>query len=97
MLESELIDIEVVYGSPDKQMLLQVNVPLGTTAEQAIDSSGILDHFPELDWTKTGIGIFGKVCKPEQILNAGDRVEIYRALKLDPMQQRRQRAQKSRA
>ena len=97
MPELELINVEVVYARSDQQMLLQVQVSPETTAGQAIDVSGILDHFPELDWKNTGIGIFGRVCKLEQILSAGDRVEIYRPLLLDPMQQRRLRAEKSRA
>ena len=96
MPEVELIDVEVAYARSDQQMLLRVRVPPGTTAGQAIDASGILDHFPKLDWKNTSIGIFGKVCKPEHILNAGDRVEVYRPLLMDPMQQRRQRAAKSR-
>ena len=96
MPEVELIDVEVAYARSDQQMLLQVRVPPGTTAGQAIDTSGILDHFPKIDWRNAAIGIFGKVCKPEHILNAGDRVEIYRPLLMDPMQQRRQRAAKSR-
>ena len=96
MPEVEQIDVEVACAKADQQTLLQVQVPIGTTAGQAINVSGILEYFPEINWKNTGIGIFGKACKPEQILNAGDRVEIYRPLLMDPKQQRRQRAQNPR-
>ena len=47
------------------------------TAEQAIQKSKLLSEFPELDIKKLKLGIFGKVCKAKQIIQEGDRVEIY--------------------
>lgn len=47
------------------------------TAQQAIQQSRLLSEFPALDLTKLKIGIFGKACKTDQILQEGDRVEVY--------------------
>lgn len=47
------------------------------TAEQAIQQSRLLSGFPELDLKTLKIGVFGKVCKKNQQLEDGDRVEVY--------------------
>jgi putative ubiquitin-RnfH superfamily antitoxin RatB of RatAB toxin-antitoxin module len=86
------IEIEVVYALPEKQVMRQVRVPDGTTAEQAVRLSGILEIFPEIDLSFNKIGIFGKVVKPGRVLRDSDRVEIYRALAVDPNEARRRRA-----
>jgi putative ubiquitin-RnfH superfamily antitoxin RatB of RatAB toxin-antitoxin module len=86
------IEIEVVYALPEKQVMRQVRVPDGTTAEQAVRLSGILEIFPEIDLSFNKIGIFGKVVKPGRVLRDSDRVEIYRALAVDPKEARRRRA-----
>lgn len=89
--ETEFITVEVAYALKDKQMILELSVDEGTTAEQAIIESGVLDLFPEIDLTKSKIGIFGKLSKAAVELKAGDRVEIYRPLIADPKEVRRKR------
>ena len=86
------IGIEVAYATPDEQLILKLNVPPGTTLQQAIEQSGILDRFPEIDPAAMKVGVFGKLKKPEQVLREGDRVEIYRPLIADPKQVRKERA-----
>ena len=86
------INIEVVYALPQRQMLRQLSVPAGTTAEQAVALSKIGEGFPEINLTHNKLGIFGKLVKPETILRDRDRVEIYRSLIADPKEVRRQRA-----
>jgi len=88
------INIEVAYATTEKQCVLELRLPLGSNAEQAIQSSGILHIFPAIDLTTQTIGIFGNICKLEQTLHDGDRVEIYRPLMQDPMVARRNRAQR---
>jgi putative ubiquitin-RnfH superfamily antitoxin RatB of RatAB toxin-antitoxin module len=78
------IHVEVAYAKPDVQVLLAIEVPLGTTATHAIQRSEIAQRFPELDRTDLKMGVFGKLCKPAQELRDGDRVEIYRPLIADP-------------
>ncbi len=86
------IDIEVVYASPEKQIVRQMNLPEGTTAEQAVKLSGILPQFPEIDLLKNRLGIYGKLAPPTTVLRNRDRVEIYRPLRVDPKENRRKRA-----
>jgi hypothetical protein len=89
--------VEVAYARPDVQVILALELAEGSTAEFAIRQSGILERFPEIDLDQNRIGIFSKPCKLEQILRAGDRVEIYRPLIADPKEARRNRAAKSAA
>lgn len=93
-MADQQIDVEVAYATPDKQLIIPLQVDRGVTVEQAVKLSGVLEHFPEIDPEKIKVGIFGKVCKPDSELQAGERVEIYRPLLLDPKEHRRQRAAK---
>jgi len=89
----ENIQVEVVYALPREQKLLRLEVPSGTTAYEAVKLSGIAGHFPGLDIEAADMGVFGKIIKPrEYVMNAGERVEIYRPLKADPKDVRKQRA-----
>ncbi|MGK9065601.1 RnfH family protein [Stutzerimonas chloritidismutans] len=96
-MDSGVIAVEVVYALADRQKLLQLTVPAGTTARQAALQSGIDAYFPGLDVSSAPLGIFGKaVPKPdERVLEAGERVEIYRPLIADPKEVRKQRAAKA--
>lgn len=89
--------VEIAYARPDVQVILPLEVAEDATAESAIRQSGILERFPEIDLEQNRIGIFSKSCKLEQTLRAGDRVEIYRPLIVDPKESRRSRAAKSAA
>ncbi len=88
--------VEVAYATPEKQQIIALEVSEGTTALEAVHQSGIRDVFPEIDPDGDNMGIFGKVIKSpaEHPLRDGDRVEIYRPLKIDPKQARLNRAKK---
>ncbi|MGH8474452.1 MAG: RnfH family protein [Methylococcales bacterium] len=86
--------VEVVYARAERQALLEVQVEAGSSVQCAIQSSGILDLFPEIDLARNRVGIFGVVCALEQKVQSGDRVEIYRPLIQDPKEARRRRATK---
>ncbi|WP_455216857.1 RnfH family protein [Kaarinaea lacus] len=88
------IAIEVAYALPEHQVILALNVAEGTTLEEAIRSSGILEQFPDIDLAKSKTGIFGKLAKGDTVLREKDRVEIYRPLIADPKDSRRKRAEK---
>jgi len=90
------IEIEVAYAPPhpNEQILKQVRVPTGTTVEQAIKLSKLMDEFPEIDLLKNKLGIFSKFTQRDTILQDNDRIEIYRPLKIDPKEARRIRAKK---
>lgn len=89
---AERIQVEVAYARPDEQVLLPVRVARGATVRQAIEASGILKRFPEIDLARNKVGIFGRLTSLEQVLRDGDRVEIYRPLVADPKEVRRRRA-----
>ena len=76
------MQVGVVYA--DAQVWLNLDVPEGSTAQQAIESSGILTRFPALNLKKNKIGIYGKIAKLTAPLSEGDRVEIYTPIIVDP-------------
>lgn len=93
------MNVEVAYATPEAQQILTVDVPEGTTVFDAVVSSKIAELFPEIDPEATDMGIFGKVIKAPRThrLREGDRVELYRPLKIDPKQARLNRAKKKSA
>jgi uncharacterized protein len=76
--------IGIAYALLKRQAWLTVEVPEGSSIREAIDRSGILAQFPEIDLTQQKVGIFGKVTALDTKLEEGDRVEIYRPLTADP-------------
>ena len=81
--------VEVVLALPDAQTLRRLVLPRGSTARDAVVASGLAADFGKL-------GIYGKVVPPGTLLREGDRVEIYRPLRVDPKDLRRARAAKKR-
>lgn len=92
-----MIEVEVVYAAVDRQVLLTVAVSVGTTVRAALLRSAVAEEFPELDLTHCPVGIFGKVVADpgSRVVQAGDRIEIYRPLLADPKEVRRLRAAKA--
>lgn len=86
--------VEVVYGTPEKQELIELDVEPGTTLIEAVHASGITDIFPDIDLEHDPMGVFGSIDQPGRVLEEWDRVEIYRPLLIDPKEARRQRARK---
>ena len=93
MSEEKLL-VEVAYAAPEKQVIIPVHVKPGTTMYDAALQSGIEKQFDNLNVATAPMGIFGKAeRKPkERVLQAGERVEIYRPLIADPKEVRKKRA-----
>ncbi len=93
MSESEinLINVEVAYATPDRQVILSIEVEADCTIEEAVKKSGVLEQFQEIDLDKNRLGLFGKLAKKTAELKSGDRIEIYRPLIADPKEVRRKR------
>jgi len=89
---SEEINVEVAYALPDKQKLIDFRVVKGTNALKAVKLSGITQFFPEISLDELQLGIFSQHIEPDQVLQEGDRVEIYRPLLADPKEVRKRRA-----
>ena len=90
-----LIQVEVVYALPHKQVVLSLKVAPDCDVQQVIAQSGILQQFPEIDLNINMVGVFGRQVKLESGLRAGDRIEIYRPLLADPKDIRRRRAEQA--
>jgi hypothetical protein len=92
MENHEQIQVEVVYALPQRSWAIPLTLAAGSTLQQAISSSGILAQCPEIDLARDRVGIYGKLQGLDTVLRAGDRVEIYRSLRVDPKEARRKRA-----
>lgn len=78
------MQISVSYSEPDQQVWLTLEMPDDTNARAAIEKSGVLKMFPDIDLEKQKVGVFGRVVKLDAPLKPGDRVEIYRPITCDP-------------
>ncbi len=92
MTTDNVITVEVAYALPEQQAIIELQVEEGTTALEAARRSGIAERFEGIDLDNDKLGIFGKPVSPQQVLHAGDRVEIYRPLIADPKEVRKARA-----
>jgi putative ubiquitin-RnfH superfamily antitoxin RatB of RatAB toxin-antitoxin module len=89
------IQIEVVYGLPNRQVLMVLSVKNGTTVEEGIIASGITAEFDDIDLAINKVGIWNRSAKLSDILKDLDRIEIYRPLIADPKEVRKRRAEKA--
>lgn len=88
-----MVEIELLYAPVNDEMVhLHLTVSEGETVENVIAQSGILERYPEV--SHFAVGIYSKQVEKTAIVQAGDRIEIYRPLLIDPMEKRRQRAKK---
>ncbi|MFC0224999.1 RnfH family protein [Serratia aquatilis] len=90
-----VIRVEVVYALPERQYVRQVQLTEGSSVEQAIQASGLLELRKDIDLANNKVGIYSRPAKLDDVLSEGDRVEIYRPLIADPKELRRQRAEKA--
>jgi hypothetical protein len=91
------MDVSVVYSLPPEAPQVRLRLPGGSTVGDAIERSGLLDRFPDIDLSINPVGIFGRRCELTATLRTGDRVEIYRPLLADPKDSRRQRVAQGRS
>ena len=95
---SDSIAVEVAYALSDKQRIVKLDVPTGTTALEAVTLSKLDEVFDELVvGPDLKIGVWGKATTADRVLAAGERVEIYRPLLVDPKEVRKARAAKIKA
>ena len=96
-MSEELIQVEVAYALPEKQMIIPLSVPVGTTLFEVAVKSKIVEHFAGLDLETSTMGVFAKIEKnpKSRVIEAGERVEIYRPLINDPKEARKARAAKA--
>ncbi len=91
-----LLAVEVCFALPEKQFSCRLEVPAGSSLHEVVLQSGILAQCPQIDWGRAKIGVFGKRREPTDVVESGDRVEIYRELLADPKIKRRERVAQAR-
>lgn len=91
---AEMIHVQVCFAKSDSVFLSDLTVPAGARVEEAIRQSGVLEAVPEIDLTKSRVGIFSKIKALDAVLRDHDRIEIYRPLQADPKEARRRRIAK---
>ncbi len=84
--------VEVVYALPEHPHRIHLELQKGATVAAALAAVSRLAPFDELDLEQADVGIYGRLVDPTQVLRPDDRVEIYRALLVDPKDARRRRA-----
>ncbi|HJU26632.1 MAG TPA: RnfH family protein [Rhodanobacteraceae bacterium] len=86
------IQVEVACVAPGRVFLRELELPDGANVGDAIEASGLRGAWPLLPIDDAHVGIFSRKVRLDTILRDGDRVEIYRPLKIDPKEARRKRA-----
>ena len=89
---SEKIIVEVAYAYPNRFFLKKIELDESTSIQNVILKSGILEKYTEIDLRENKIGIFSRPAKLTDMVEHGDRIEIYRPLLADPKEIRRKRA-----
>ena len=92
----QAVQVEVCHALPQKQTLLRLTLPAGTTLGEAVAASGILQRHPKIDLGRDRIGVFGRLRGLDETVSEGDRIEIYRALPDDPKNLRHRRVKEQR-
>jgi len=92
------LSVEVVYGEAPRSMWTwRGHVAPGTTVEQALQASGLLQAHPQVAQARVAVGIWGRKCAMDSVLRERDRIELYRSLTVDPKEARRLRYRRHRA
>lgn len=97
MVQKLMFNVEVVYINSQQQFRKTLIVAEDTNVRQVIESSQVLALFKEINLSENKVGIFSKLVALDKIVKAGDRIEIYQPLIIDPMQARIQRAKQQKA
>jgi len=84
--------VSVAVALPDRQEVIDVELPEGATAREAIAAACVAERFPQLETGAMALGIWSRPCEAGTVLRDGDRVELYRPLKADAKALRRARA-----
>lgn len=86
----------VAFATPQRQWLWQVQLPDEATVADALVQARALSADAEVAWD-ADVGIFGELCERSAVPRDGDRIELYRPLRLDPKESRRERARARKA
>jgi putative ubiquitin-RnfH superfamily antitoxin RatB of RatAB toxin-antitoxin module len=94
MADAAAIKVTVLYSpGPREVREWSVMLPANATVSAALQASGMQREFPAVDMRTVDAGIWGRKCSLDTSLRDGDRVEVYRGLRVDPKVARRERFQ----
>lgn len=91
------LQVEVAAGLAERQVVVPLMLPAGATVRDALAEADLPSRLPGLEIDPGRVGIFSRPCRLDHLLSDGDRVEVYRPLKADPREVRRQLAELERA
>jgi putative ubiquitin-RnfH superfamily antitoxin RatB of RatAB toxin-antitoxin module len=95
MESPEVLDVRVIFALADQQHEVTVRVRSGTTVEEAVEASGLVDRYSEIG-SAPKYAVFSRIVEANYVLAKGDRIEILRPLVVDPKDSRRKAAQSAR-
>ena len=87
-----MLRVHVVCALRERQVLRTLSVASPCSIADAVRLSAVLDEFPQLDSGTLSFAVFGVRAEATQLVCDGDRVELLRALQVDPREARRRRA-----
>ncbi len=94
-VERALIEVEVVHAAaPHALEVERLRLAEGATVRDAVQASALLRRLLAGAGPGRHIGLWGRLCGPDQVLQDQDRLELLRPLRADPMEARRQRLQR---
>lgn len=87
-----MIKVEIVWGNSQSQQLIDIDLPDAAIIKDALQHPHVTKNL-QLGLINTlQLGIFSKKASLLSPLRSGDRIEIYRPLKINPKEARRLRA-----
>ena len=92
MDEAARIAVSVVCAERGRVFDARLRLPAGATVADAVAASGLGAAWPHVEIRRDRVGIFSRKVSWDTLLREGDRVEIYRPLRIDPKEARRRRA-----
>ena len=92
MPEPRPVRVTIVHSPAAREVReWAVELPAGASVMQALQASGIAAEFPQLDLSTDSVGVWGRKAGLDDVVNDGDRIEVYRPLRVDPKVARRER------
>jgi hypothetical protein len=90
--EGRAMQVDVVFSPAPRQVeSITLELPEGATLREAVEVSGLLAKYPHFSAQSLSLSVWGRPQPPEHPLREGDRVELCRALQVDPKEARRLR------
>ena len=87
--------VELAYADPTREVLIAFEMRPGSTVGDCVERSGLFRLEPDLRSSRLGYSVFGRRVELTDPVSNGDRIEVLRALEIDPKEARRLRARRA--